>query len=342
MATPSMTTPSGTGIKIGLSVHSMIDPRWARDVNEIPEQAKRMGVRVVVENASGSATRQNQQCEKLVAEGVQALIIIALDAASAAKAVEAAQRRGIPVVAYERMILNCDLPLYVGFDTLKVGELLCRYALQRAPRGNYIFLDGDPKDNNAVLIRQQRQKHMQPAIDAGDIHPVAELWMEGWSMSQAWQATRETLKKHPQIACVLAASDNIAEGACQALSDAGLRGSVLVTGQDGLLGAVQRILRGEQTMSIYKPIPLLARAAVEGALALIQQQPMHATCSLNNGRQDVKCLLISNTPVVDKQNVLEVVTGPNGSFTQQQVLGSLPQKLWPATALAAATAAAAS
>lgn len=331
-----MMTTTGANIKIGLSVHSMIDPRWARDVNEIPAQARNMGVHVVVENASSSAVRQNQQCEKLVAEGVKALIIIALDGVAAAKAVEAASQRRIPVIAYERMILSCDLPLYVGFDTLKVGELLNRYALQHAPRGNYIILDGDAKDNNAILIRQQRQKFMQAAIDAGEIHPVAEAWMDGWSMSQAWQVTRETLKKCPQIACVLAASDNIAEGACQALNDAGMRGSVLVTGQDGLLGATQRILRGEQSMSIYKPIPLLAKAAVEGALALIQQQPLHATRTLNNGKRDVNCLLISNTPVVEKHNLLEVVTGPNGAFTQQQILGGLPQNLWPAQAMAAA------
>jgi D-xylose transport system substrate-binding protein len=331
-----MATQPGIGIKIGLSVHSMIDPRWARDVNEIPVQAKHLGAHIVVENASSSSIRQNQQCEKLLADGVQALIVIALDATAAAKAVEAANQRGIPIIAYERMILNCDLPLYVGFDTSKVGDLLCRYAMQHAPRGNYIILDGDAKDNNAIIIRQQRQKLMQPAIESGTIHPVAECWIEGWSMSQAWQITRETIKKSGTPACILAASDNIAEGACQALNDAGLRGAVPVTGQDGLLGATQRILRGEQAMSIYKPIPLLAKAAVEGALALARQQPLHPTCMLSNGKREVPSLLISNTPVVDKQNVLEVVTGPNGSFTQQQILGSLPQSLWPAEALAAA------
>ncbi|HUZ05771.1 MAG TPA: substrate-binding domain-containing protein [Acidobacteriaceae bacterium] len=324
-----MTTQAGAGITIGLSVHSIIDPRWERDVTEIPSQARQMGVKLLLENASSSAIRQIQQCEKLLADGVQALIILAQDGSASSKAVEMANARGVPVIAYERMILNCDLPLYVGFDTAKVGEQLCRYALQHAPRGNYIILDGDAKDNNAVILRQVRQKMMKAAIESGQIQPVLESWVDGWSMSLAWQLTRDALKKNPQIACVLAASDNLAEGASQALHDMKMQGSVVVTGQDAVLSAVVRILQGQQTMSIYKPIPLLAKTVMECAIALVNKKPVLSTRAIDNGKRSVASVLINELPVVDKNNAIEVVTGPLGSYTSQQIYSRLPQALRP-------------
>ena len=282
-----MSVPAGAGIKIGLSVHSVIDPRWTRDVSHIPAQAKEMGVQLLLENAGSSSIRQNQQCEKLLADGVHALIIIAQDGTASAKAVEMANARGVPVIAYERMIMNCDLPLYVGFDTAKVGELLTRYAMQHAPRGNYIILDGDARDNNAVIVRQVRQKLMQSAIDSGQIQVVVESWIDGWSSSLAWQVTRDALKKSPQPACIFASSDILSEGAFQALNDAKVQVPVVITGLDADLSAVQRILRGQQTMSIYKPIPLLAKSVVQCAITLAEKKPISTSRMIDNGKCSV-------------------------------------------------------
>lgn len=329
-----MMAQAGAGIKLGLSIHSKVDPRWERDVASIQAQARLQGAQLLMENASGSPIRQNQQCEKLLADGVQALILIPQDAVACGKAVEMANARGIPAIAYERMILNCDLPLFVGFDTEKVGELLSRYVLQHAPQGNYIVLDGDPKDNNAVVTRQVRQKMLQPAIESGQIQIVYESWVDGWSSSLAWQCARDALRKTPQPSCVFAAADILAEGAFHAINDAQVRTPIVITGLDADMNAVVRILRGQQTMSIYKPIPLLAKAVVECAIALATKQPTRATRFVDNGKQSVSSLLVTDMPVVEKHNAVEVVTGPNGSYTMEQMCSKLPQNLWPTGAAA--------
>ncbi len=329
-----MTAQAGAGIKIGLSIHSKVHARWEQDVAHIQEQARQHGAQLLLENASSSSIRQNQQCEKLLADGVQALIITPQDGMASAKAVEMANARGIPVIAYDRMILNCDLPLFVGLDVPWIGEILGRYAIQHAPRGQYIILDGDEKDNNAVVIRQARQKVLQPAIESGQIQVVHESWVPGWSSSLAWQYTHDALQKAASPACVLTTSDILAEGAFQAIHDAQIRTPVVITGQDADLNAVVRILRGQQTMSIYKPFQSMAKAVVECAIAMATKQPTRATRVVHNGKQNVPSFLITDLPVVEKHNVVEVVTGPNGIYTLQQICDKLPQNLWPAGAAA--------
>ncbi len=330
-----MYNPTAAGVKIGLSVHSLIDPRWQRDVDEFRERFSKAGTTLLFENASSGPARQVQQCEKMMKEGAQVVLVIPQDAAAAAPIVEMGNTRKIPVIAYDRMILNCDLPLYIAYDTAKIGEMIARYALQHAPRGQYIAIDGDQNDHNAVLLREARKRVLGPAVQSGQVEVAFENWTESWRSSRAWQLMGEALKQVPNPAAVLCSADILAEGALQAISEAKLTTPVVVTGQNADLNAVIRILRGTQSMTIYKPVGPVVQRAVDAAIALARGRTSGASRTVSNGKRPVPSILLDNLVMVDKNNVVEALTGPNGSFTLQQICSKLPRHLWPPQAAAA-------
>jgi D-xylose transport system substrate-binding protein len=243
----------------------------------------------------------------MLTNGVDVLVIAPHNAEVAASAAEAAKRRGVPVISYDRLIRNADVDLYVSFDNLRVGEMQARYALEHVPRGNYVLVEGAQTDNNALLYHQGHMNVLKPAADRGDIKIVAEQWAREWLASEALRITEDALTlKRNDVQAVVAANDGTAGGAVSAIEAAGLTGKVLVTGQDAQLDAVQRVVEGKQTMTVYKPIPPLARRAVEAAVKLARGEKVEANSTLNNGRKDVPSILLDPV-VVDKSNVNDTV-----------------------------------
>lgn len=322
-------------IKVGLSLQSLLDPRWQGDAELFKQLGPRMGVEVLIENANGGSLLQIEQCQKMLDQGVQVLLIVPQDAVKTGRAVELANQRKVPVIAYERMILDCDLPYFVGFDSTKIGQLQARYAMERAPRGSYFVIDGDEKDYNAVLIRKGRQAVLQSDVQKGNIKIAVEGWADGWRSSRARETTREALKSCPDPVAILGAADVLAEGICQALVDAKLQRPPVVTGQNGDLGAAVRILRGTQTMTIYKPLAIAVQRSLEAAIAIARGQRVPTTGSVSNGKKLVPSILLSDLTVVDRRNVLSVLTGPGGNTTLQQICAKLPRQFWPPEAAAA-------
>ena len=225
----------------------------------------------------------------------------------AAAIVDAAERKNVPVIAYDRLILNSNVALYVSFDNVRVGELQAGYLLERAPKGNYVLICGSPTDNNAKLFHEGQMKVLKPAVDRGDIKIVAEQWATNWQASEALKHTENALtQNNDSVVAVVASADSVSLGVVEALEKRGLTGKILVSGQDADLAATRNIAAGKQTMTIYKPIKPLAMVAAESAIKLARGEKVETARIINNGKRDIPSIFLDPI-VVDKDNLEETV-----------------------------------
>ncbi|MCE2403205.1 D-xylose ABC transporter substrate-binding protein [Candidatus Poribacteria bacterium] len=301
---------SNKKIKIGLSMDSLRVERWQKDRDIFIAEAEKLGADVIVQSADGDERKQNEQAENMITQGVNVLVVIPKDSVAASQIVKAAHAEGIKVIAYDRLIRESEPDLYISFDNEQVGYLQAEYLLRKKPEGDYFLLGGAPSDNNAQLLRKGQLRALQNSIDKGDIRLVAEgkHWAVNWDPNDALNKTEQVLTQtNNQIDVVVASNDGTAGGVIQALEGQNLAGKVFVSGQDAELAACQRIVKGTQTMTVYKPIRLIAKEAAQAAVALAKGETLEkAKQKVNNGKIDVPSILL--TPIqVDKDNLDEVV-----------------------------------
>jgi D-xylose transport system substrate-binding protein len=320
--------PKGGPIRIGLSMDTLKEERWQRDRDIFVARAKELGAEVLVQAANGDDKVQTQQAENLLTQGIDVLVVIPHNGEITASIVEAAKRQNVPVIAYDRMIRNSEPDLYISFDNEKVGELQARYLLERAPKGNYVLIGGAPTDNNATLFRKGQMNILKPAIDHGDIKVVADQWARDWLASEALRHTENALTQaNNNVVAVVVSNDGTAGGAIQALEEQKLAGKVLVSGQDADLAALQRIITGTQSMTVYKPVAQLARRAAEAAVTLARREKVETTSKINNGKIDVPSILLEPV-IVDKNNIAETVI-KDGYQKMEDVYRDVPRDQWP-------------
>jgi len=294
------------GPLIGLSLDTLKEARWQADRDMFVKSAGDLGASVQVLAANGDDTVQVGDVEKLITAGVDVLVIVPHNGQAMAKAVRLAHEAGIPVIAYDRLIRDSDLDLYVSFDNERVGELQARYLVDHLPtpgRGRIVRIYGAKTDNNAAQFKAGQDKVLEPLVRSGAITVLHEDWAEDWKPENAKRILNAAITAAgPRFDAVLASNDGTAGGAVQALSEEGLAGKVLVTGQDADLVALQRIATGTQAMTIYKPLRTLAQGAAELAVKMARGRPLVARQSVNNGAIDVPAVLF-DVVTVTRDNI---------------------------------------
>src|SRR6266496_1573447 len=314
-------------VRIGFSMDTLKEERWQRDKALVEQRCKEVGAECEIQVANGDDAVQTKQCDNLLTKGVDVLIVAPHNGQIAASIVEAAHRQGVPVISYDRLIRNSDVDLYVSHQVVKIGEMQAKYALDNRPKGNYILIGGSPTDNNALLLRDGQMNVLKPAIASGDIKIISDQFAKEWKAEEALRITEDALTKtNNNIQAIVASNDGTAGGAISALPPQ-LVGKVLVTGQDAALDAVQRVVDGKQTMTIYKPIRPLAFSAVDSALKLARGETIDAKDKVNNGKLDVPSIL-QQPIVVDKDNVMQTVI-KDGYHKMEDVYKNVPRDQWP-------------
>jgi D-xylose transport system substrate-binding protein len=307
--------------RVGLLMDTLQEERWQRDRDLFVERAKELRADVLVESAERDDAKQLQQAESLLGQNVQALVVIPHSAEAGSKIVEAAKARSVPVICYDRLILNADVDLYVSYDNRRVGELQAQHLRNEAPTGNYILLGGAPTDHNAKLIREGQLAALADAVKRGDIRIVADPWTADWRADAARALTEEALSKAKgPVVAVVASNDGTAGGAIQALEARGLAGKVLVSGQDADLDAVRRIVSGTQAMTVYKPISPLARGAAQAAVQIAKGEKVEGTSTIDNGTKKVQAILFK--PIAVHKGLVDQVIISDRFHTREQVYGS--------------------
>jgi D-xylose transport system substrate-binding protein len=318
---------SGGPVRIGFSMDTLKEERWQRDKALVEQRCKEVGAQCEVLVADGSDSAQINQAQSFLTKGVDVLIVAPHNGQIAASIVEAAHKQGVPVISYDRLIRNADVDLYVSHQVVKIGQMQAQYALDHAPKGNYVLIGGSQTDNNALLLIDGQMSVLQPAIDKGQIKIVAKQYAREWLASEALRIMEDALtKNNNDIQAVVASNDGTAGGAISAIPPQ-LAGKILVTGQDASLDAVQRIVEGKQTMTIYKPIQPLAFAAVDAAIKLAKGEKVDTKDKINNGKIDVPALLFEPM-ILDKNNVMQTVI-KDGYHKLEDVYKNVPKDQWP-------------
>jgi D-xylose transport system substrate-binding protein len=317
-------------VKIGFSMDTLKEERWVRDKQLVEQRAKEIGAEVNVQVANGSDSEQIKQAENMLTQGVDVLIVAPHNGEVAASIVEAAHRQGVPVIAYDRLIKNSDVDLYISHQVLKMGEMQAKYLLDHVNKkpANFVIVGGSPTDNNALLLHQGQMNILKPAIERGDVKIVTDEYAKEWQASAALNIVENALTQaNNQVDAVVCSNDGTARGAIQALKGQNLAGKVLVSGQDADLASLRLIAAGEQTMTIYKSIQPLAFGAVDAAVKFARGEQVATSDTIDNGFKQVPAILLA--PVaVDRNNLIDTVV-KDGYHTLEAICETLPPEKCP-------------
>ncbi len=299
-------------IKVGLSMDTYTEERWKKDADLFTKEVERLGGEVIMQTANGNEQLQNEQIENLLTSGVDVLVIVPHNSKTTATAVRSAHNSDVKVIAYDRIIKDSDLDLYVSFDAVRIGEMQAEYLRDKVPTGNYLLIGGAATDENSAMLKRGQMNILQPMIDKGSIKIIIDQPAKDWLPIEAMKYTENGLTiTRNKVDAILTANDGLASGAIQALAAEQLAGKVVVTGQDAELAGIQRIIDGTQSMTIYKPLKKLAEVAAAAAIALAKnEEPKGINQRVNNGKVEVPAILLD--PIsVDKTNVRETVIADN-------------------------------
>jgi D-xylose transport system substrate-binding protein len=290
-------------------------PLFTQELNAICTDCQ-----LIYSNANQDSSQQQAQAEAALTNGANVLVLDAVDGAAAAVIADRAKQQGVPVIAYDRLITGTpNVDYYISFDNEKVGQLqgtALLQALEGKTNPQIVMINGSPTDNNAALFK----KGAHSVLD-GKVTIAREFDTPDWSPEQAQNEMQQALTAlNNKVDGVYAANDGTAGGAIAAMKSAGVTPWPPVTGQDAELAAIQRILTGDQFMTVYKAIKPQAQTAARLAFLLATNMTVPASAvngQTNNGVKDVPSMLL--TPVsVTKNNVNSTVVA-DGFWTRAQI-----------------------
>ena len=307
-AATNTSAPASGKIKIGFAMATVKEERWQRDQAAFQKHCDELKAQVecVITVADNKADKQLSDVEQLLTSGVNVLVIAPQDATQAAQMVEKAKAKNIPVISYDRLINSDKIDVYISHQVPVIGRKIAEYAVQKAPKGNYVMVYGSSTDNNAVIMKKEQLAIIEPVKD---IKIVSSQFITDWKTEEAQKfAENQLTQLNNDITAFVVSNDGMAAGVIAALTPKGLAGKILVTGQDAEKAALQRIAEGSQTMTVYKPIIPLANAAVEAAIKLAKKETLaDAKPFMNDAiKKEIPAILLE-VMVVDKDNLMTTV-----------------------------------
>ncbi|BCJ53931.1 solute-binding protein [Actinoplanes sp. NBRC 14428] len=300
---------AGPAARVALLLPELTASRYeATDQPYFAQRLKELcpGCTVDYRNAAQDAGKQLEQAQEALDQGAKVLVLTPVDSVAAAKIVTLAKDRKVPVISYDRLVLNAPVDYYISFDNAKVGDLQAEALLAalgpKAGSGDILWINGSPTDNNATLFKQGAHAGLD-----GKVKVAAEYDTIDWDPENARAWTEETLSANPnrKIIGVYAANDGTAGGAIAAMRAAGLP-NVPVTGQDAETTALQRILAGEQHMTVYKAVRPEAEKAAELAFDLLRGERPQAPATVDNKSGKIPSFLLDPVAVT-RDNIAGMV-----------------------------------
>ncbi len=314
-------------IKIAFLMDSLVIERWQKDRDIFMSRAKELGAEVTIKSANEDLSVQIKQVKDCIDEKIDVIVIIPSDLEGLSGVLKQAKHNGIRVIAYDRLPMKSSVDLYLSFDNQKVGQLMGTELIKRVPKGNYLVINGSPKDNNAYMFKSGYDGVLKPAIDKGDIQIIEDIWAVDWREVHAYDAVNRALNQNVKIDAILGANDDLAEGAIKALLERGLASDVMVVGQDANLSACQRIVEGTQMLTIYKPIKELAKAAAEYAIDLAHGKDIKSDDRIYDEETYIPYVKLEPIAVTSETMVDVIING--GFHRKEDVFRNVPEDKWP-------------
>ena len=311
-------------IQIGLSFDSFVIERWQRDRDVFVSTAKELGAEVNVQIANGEIEEQKKQIEYFIKKGMDAIVIICIDSDELKSSVEKAKEAGIQVIAYDRLIKDADIDLYISFDNAKVGGMMADTLIENGVAGgSVLMLGGSLSDNNVPLVEGAFKEIMAE----NDVTVLDSFHADGWLAELAAEYMYSHMTAVSRADAIMCGNDDIASRVVPVLAEKRMAGRSLVVGQDADLEACQRIVEGTQLMTVYKPVEKLAQRAAECTVALVQNETIvgEDVTTLNNGKYQIPYVALK--PVcVTEDNINEVIIN-SGFHLKEDVYLNVPSKM---------------
>jgi D-xylose transport system substrate-binding protein len=310
--------PAAGGVKVGVILpETQSSARWEGfDKPLLTEAMRAEGLDADIQNAQGDEQKFSTLADGMISSGVKVLVIASISSESGAAVAAKARAQGIPTIDYDRLSLGGTSDYYVSFDNEKVGELQGQglvQGLQGRANPQIIEIEGAPTDNNATLFYNGQQRVLKPKYDSGEYKLVQSQPIPDWDNQVGGTTFEQILTRNGgRVDGVVAANDGLAGAVITVLTKNGLNGQVVVTGQDATPDGLQAILRGDQYMTVYKPIRQEAEAAAKLAGALARGDTAAAdalaTGSVDDpkGNRQVKSVLL-NPQLITRDNVKLVI-----------------------------------
>lgn len=254
---------------VGMSWNNYNEERWAKhDEPAMKAAIEAGGCTYIPADAGSSEEQQITDVENLISQGANVVIILAQNTQAILPAVQSATDQGIPVIAYDRLIEDANT-FYVSFDNVLVGQLMAEVVFDLVPTGNYFIVKGNGADANSDFLREGIGSVIDAAAEAGDITILEEDYTDNWDPALAQTTVEQWLSAHDNdVQAIVSENDGMATGAAAALDAQGLLGTVVLSGQDADVAALQRVATGDQAVSVWKDARALGTAAGEAAVQL--------------------------------------------------------------------------
>lgn len=315
--------PGSSKIRIGIAMKTEVQPRWKFDMQYMQEKANELGAELIVQWANDDVSKQANQVENLLSQGIDVLVIVPVSDKTA-PVVDKVKSAGVPVIAYDAMIQDSDIDLYVTRNNYKVGQLQAEAALKYTEgSGNYVLLKGDPATTVAQGIAQAYEAILKTN---SSIHVVAEQWHQNWSTERALKTAEDALSaQNDNIQAFVSANDGMAMGVAQAVKGRNLEGKVFISGLDVELGSARLIAEGAQTMSVWTKLDEGAKSTIEAAVQLAKGETPKSDEMTNNGKKDVPTLTV-DVLEINKDNLCSFINeiAPPGWMSEEEVFVNVP------------------
>src|SRR6476646_5107783 len=314
----SATPAAASGAKVGVILpETASSARWEGFDKPLLTQAMQAaGLQADIQNAQGDEQKFSTLADSMITSQVKVLVIASISSESGAAVAAKAKAQGIPTIDYDRLSLGGTSDYYVSFDNEKVGALQGQGladALKGKQGAHVIEIEGAPTDNNATLFHNGQETVLKPKYDSGEYKLVQSQAIPDWDNQVGGTTFEQILTGNGgKVDGVVAANDGLAGAIITVLTKYGLNGQVPVTGQDATADGLQAILRGDQYMTVYKPIKQEADATAKLTAALAKGDTgganALATGSVNDpkGNRQVKSVLLTPQSIT-KENVKTVV-----------------------------------
>lgn len=307
-------------IQIGISFDTFVVERWQRDRDVFVSTAVELGAEVNVQNANGNVAEQVSQLSYFIEKKMDVIVVVPIESDALVEVIEKARNAGIKVIAYDRIVKNATVDLYVSFDNEDVGTLMGKAVTRKLAKGDRVLMVcGARTDNNVLCVESGFLKE----IGTKGIVIEDKVYTDGWKAELAAEYVGSNMDKVRQVKAIMCGNDDIAGQVIRVLAENRMAGDVLVIGQDADLEACQRIVAGTQYMTVFKPVEKLAKCTAEAAVALAKGETVVAEDTIDNGKAQVPYLKLEPLAVT-KEN-MDTIIIDSGFHLKDDVYINLPK-----------------
>ncbi len=324
---------------VGIAMPTKSSTRWISDGNSLVKELKAAGYSADLQYAEDDIPNQLNQIEDMVVRGAKVLVIASIDGTTLSNVLDQAHKRGIKVIAYDRLIRNSEnVDYYATFDNFKVGVLQGSYIVDalglKDGKGpfNIELFGGSPDDNNAFFFYNGAMSVLEPYIKSGKLvirsgqsgmDKVSTLRWDGATAQARMDNILSAYYGNAHVDAVLSPYDGLSIGIISSLKGVGYGSGgqkmPVITGQDAEIPSMKSILAGEQSSTVFKDTRDLAKVAAKMVQALMSGKTpeVNDTKTYENGKKIVPTYLL-NPVIVDKTNWKQVLVG-SGYYKESQL-----------------------